>query len=118
MIDTRITYSSGYDNIPREGVLVERLEHDGRDVCLIFYEDWVAREVPPYFEDDDGDMVCACIHIIRYMFRYVYADDERLTIYPNEKAVCPAETKEELPQKYCKLCPVKEFYFNSLDYIY
>lgn len=117
MLDIRITYSSEYDNMPRDGVLVERLEHNGRDVALIFYPEWVARDVPPYFEDDDGDLVCEPIHVIRYLFRYVHVDNKRLTIYPNEKSVCQGEDKNDLVEKYCKYEPVEEFYFSSLDYI-
>jgi len=115
MLDIKITYCSEYDDIPREGVLVERLKHNGKDVALIFYPEWITRNAPPYFEDDDGDLVCEPIHVTRYLFRYVYPDNKRLTIYPNEKSVCQGKDKNDLVEKYCKYERVKECYFNDLN---
>lgn len=117
MLDTRITYNSEYDNIPMEGVLVNKFEHNGREVGLIFYREWIARDAPPYFEDEDGDLICEPIHVRRYLFRYVHIDNKRLTIYPGEKSICQGEDKNDLIEKYCKYEPVKEFYFNDLNWI-
>lgn len=97
MINTRITYIREYDNVPVEGVLVERFKHtndfynETKDIALIYYKDWVARPTKPYFEDDDGDLVCEPVHVTRPMFRYVEVSNDRLKIYENEKSIYEAK---------------------------
>jgi len=123
MLNTRITYTREYDNVPIEGVLIERFTHTNegygqtKDICLIYYKDWIARDCPPYFEDYDGDLVCEPILFARPMFRYVEASNDRLKIYENEKSIYEAENKVELMDKYTpSSCFVKEWYIE--DWLY
>ena len=123
MINTRITYTREYDNVPIEGVLVERFTHTNedygqtKDICLIYYKDWIARPTGPYFEDDDGDLVCEPVLVTRPMFRYVEATNNRLKIYENEKSIYEAENRVELMDKYTPFDYfVKEWYVE--DWIY
>ena len=123
MINTRITYTREYDNVPVEGVLVERFKHtndfysETKDIALIYYEDWVTRPTKPYFEDDDGDLVCEPVLVTRPMFRYVEVSNDRLKIYENEKSIYEAKSKFELMDKYTPSdCFVKEWYVE--DFIY
>ena len=123
MINTRITYTREYDNVPVEGVLVERFKHtndfynETKDIALIYYKDYVGRQTKPYFEDEDGDLVCEPILISRPIFRYVDVSNDRLKIYKNEKSIYEANNKIELMNKYTpETCFVKEWYLE--DFIY
>lgn len=111
MFDIKIIYCSEYDEIEREGVLIKKLTHNGNDLALIFYPEWIAIDHPPYFEDDDGDIVCEPLLAVRFVFRYVDISHGRLTIYDNEKSKYTGETEDELIEKYGGFGG--GFYFNG-----
>lgn len=77
-----ITYTSEYDNIPCEGILLDRFHcsHDGdsMDVALVFYREFMARECGHGFEDDDGDIVYSSVIVRRPVFRYVDVSEGRI----------------------------------------
>lgn len=124
MLNTKITYTREFDNVPIEGVLVRRFTHTNKgygqtkEIALIFYEDWVARPTEPYFEDDYGDLVCEHILVSRPLFRYVEVDNDRLQIYEKEKSKYEAENMVDLMDKYCKYQNVKEYYIQDWVYIF
>lgn len=119
MLNTKITYTREYDNIPIEGVLIRRFTHTNegygqtKEIALIFYEDWVGRPTEPYFEDDDGDLVCEHVLVTRPLFRYVEVDNYRLQIYEGEKSKYEGENMIDLMDKYCKYQNVKEYYIED-----
>lgn len=105
MINIRINYTRPFDNIPTEGVLVERFTHTNKgygvtkDIALIYYNDFVNRNTE------------------RPVFRYVEASDDRLKIYENEKSIYEAPNKIMLMNKYTpKSCFIKEWYIE--DWLY
>lgn len=123
MINTRITYTREYDNVPIEGVLVKRFTHTNdeygqtKDICLIYYNDWIGRDCPPHFKDNDGDLVCDPVLITRPIFRYVEVSNDRLKIYENEKSIYEANNIYELMDKYTPdTCFIKEYYCE--DWLY
>ena len=122
MLNTKIIYNRPYDNFPSEGVLVRRFIHTNesygqtKEIALIFYEDFISRSTEPYFEDDDGDLVCESILVLRPLFRYVEVSDKNLTICEGEKSKYEAENIVDLMTKYCKYQAVKEYYVE--DWIY
>lgn len=122
MINTKIIYTREWDNIPVEGVLVDRFTHTNygqtKEIALIFYEDWISRETEPYFPDDYGDLVGESIHLTRPLFRYVEVNDNRLKIYEGEKSKYEAQSKYELMMKYCKYQNIKEYYIEDWAYIF
>lgn len=119
MLNTKITYTREYDNVPIEGVLIRKFTHTNecygqtKEIALIFYEDWVGKPTEPYFEDDDGDLVCECVLVTRPLFRYVELDNDRLQIYEGEKSKYEAENMIDLMDKYCKYQNVKEYYIED-----
>ena len=123
MINTRITYIRGLDNVPIEGVLVRRFTRTNggktKDVALIYYNDWVGKRTGHHFEDDDGDVIHDQILAERPVFRYVEVSDDRLKIYENEKSIYEAENMLELMDKYTpESWFIKEFYMEDWMYVF
>ena len=122
MLNIRITYTREYDNVPIEGVLVERFTHTNegygqtKDIALIFYKDFVGKPTT-YFEGDDGDLVTNPVLVSRPLFRYVDISNDRLKIYESEKSIYEAKNKVELMDKYTPFnCFVKEYYLEDNIY--
>lgn len=105
MINIRVTYCREFDNFDSEGVLVKKISHNGKEVALIFYKDFVTKPSRLY-----GDLVWDNVLDEEFVFRYVELENKRLHVYENEKSCYCGKNENELIKKYGE-----SSYINSLD---